>query len=179
MTTRTKLTPKTLALQAHKLSGDIDSARWALAELAAAAKAEGVPCWAEIIGIECRREPRTVMAWAATWGWCADNRVRGWVAELPYSFFECASNKAGKLSFDVLIELLKTYEGQAGATLESFRAELSTLAGEDGDNAAVFRSWAEKEGKSILGWVDRAPTRRAADCLRLAADALADAVGAN
>ena len=53
-----KLTPKTLAAQARRLSGDIDARRWALAELAAQAKAEGVAGWATVIGAECWRVPR-------------------------------------------------------------------------------------------------------------------------
>lgn len=173
----TQLTQKSLALRARKLSLDIDGARWALAELAAQAKSEGVPGWAEIIGAECRRQPRTVMAWARTREWCDEWRVMGQVDgdKLTYSFFECAANKSEALNLDILIELLQTYEHSPGATLESFRAELAALAGEDGDRTADFRTWATRERERILGWIDRAPTPRAGDCLKLAADALADA----
>jgi len=147
MTTRTKLTHKTLALQARKLSGDIDGARWALAELAAQAQAEGVPGWAEIIGAECKRQPDTVEKWAHTWKWAGDNRVGGYVdtGKLPYSFFECAAKKADRLSLDTLIELLQTYERQPGTTYESFRAQLSTMTGGDGSARAqsmICEAWA-------------------------------------
>src|SRR3990167_8415774 len=176
MTTRTKLTHKTLALQARKLSGDIDGARWALAELAAQAQAEGVPGWAEIIGAECKRQPDTVEKWAHTWKWAGENRVGGYAdtGKLPSSFFECAAKKADRRSLDTLIELLHTYERQPGTTYESFRAQLSPMTG--GDGYGDFPAWAKRERNRVLDWIDRAPSRRAGDCLRLAADALADAL---
>ena len=178
MTTRTKLTPRSLALQARKLSGDIDSARWALAELAAQAKAEHVSGWDNIISIECRRAPRTVMAWAVTWEWCESADIAGFMTRLPYSFYETASNYSKRIGNDKLLELLLVYHGEGGATLESFRAELSALAGENGTSTAEFRTWADHERRRVLSWIDRAPSRRAGDCLRLAADALADALTA-
>ena len=180
MTTKDRLTQKSLAALTRRLSGNIDSARFALAELAAQAKAEGVPGWAEIIGVECRRAPRTVMAWAATWEWCASVNVYevDWARHLPYSFYETAARYSEKLGNDKLLELLLVYHGEGGATLESFRAELSILAGENGTSTAEFRTWADHERRRVLSWIDKAPTRRAGDCLRLAADALADALAA-
>ena len=174
MTTRTKLTPKTLALQARKLSGDIDGARWALAELSAQAKAEGISGWAEIIGAECRREPRTVRAWAVTWEWTDQPGDKDWLEWFPYSFYEIGARYADLLGDAIIMNLMSEFHSTPGATLESFRTELAALAG--GDNAADFRHWAERERTRIQGWFDRAPSRRAGDCLRLAADALADAL---
>jgi len=133
-----------------------------------------VPGWAEIIGVECRREPRTVRAWAVTWDWTDQPGDKDWLEWLPYSFYEVGARYADLLGDAVILNLISEFHANPGATLEAFRAELATLAG--GDNAADFRHWAERERTRILGWFDRAPTRRAGDCLRLAAAALADAL---
>ena len=177
MKTKDRLTQKSLAALARKLCHSVDDARWALAELAAQAKAEGVPGWAEIIGVECRREPRTVRAWAVTWEWTDQPGDKDWTEWLTYSFYEVGARYADLLGDTVILNLMSEFNANPGATLEAFRAELATLAG--GDSAADFRHFAEKERKRIFDWIDRAPTRRAGDCLRLAADALADALTAD
>jgi hypothetical protein len=174
MTARSRLSPKTLAIEARKLSRDIDGARWALAELASQAKAERVPGWAEIIGAECRRQPRTVMAWAATVEWSVTIN-RAWREELPYTFHEVAARYVDRVDESDILHLMNEYAVNPAETIESFRAELAEMAEDTQDGTAVFRTWATKERNRILGWVDRAPTRRAGDCLKLAADALADA----
>lgn len=59
------LTPKEYATQAHKLSGSLDANRWALAELAAEAKFDGVNNYARIMAEVVGRSDKTIYEWIA------------------------------------------------------------------------------------------------------------------
>ena len=176
MTTRTRMTKKQLAQEARRRSADVDAARWSLAALAAQAKAEGVPDWAAVIGVECRRAPATVEKWASTWEWCERTGIGMARAALPYSFFECAEKRAATLGDEAVIEMLQEYARDLGRTYESFRAQLSTLAG--GGGYGDFPDWIHRERKRVFDWIDRVPTLAAADCLRRAALELANVLAA-
>lgn len=174
----TKLTPYTLATRALSLSADIDRARHELGRLALQARRDGVHNYLAIIGKACRRQESTVSHWARTQMWIDNVTVTHGVLPiigLRYSFFEKCAQVSDRLDDDVLYESLWTWHEEEGATLESFRAHLDTLAGRDGD--ADFRIRVDKARKSVLSMIDQAPTRRGADFLRTAADALTDALG--
>lgn len=170
----TKLTRTYLAVRARALSGDIDGKRWELAALASEARNQGLTDYAAIIGAACRRSESTVSHWARCWEWMQEsNHYREWGAmhRLPYSFFETCARYSDRIDTAVLCELLMTYHENAGATLESFRAELAVMAGAAGDVAEI-RKGLTKTRTKILGWIDRMPTQRGGEYLRAAADAL-------
>lgn len=166
-----------LAKQAKKLSGDIDGSRWALAKLASTARNCGIGDYAAIIGTACRRSESTVSHWARTFNWTL-TLGNDWVGtrNLPYSFFESCARYSDRIETAELCEKLMNYHDSPGATLESFRAELAVMAGAGGDVAEISKGLSKARNK-ILGWVDRMPTKRGGDCLTVAADALADALG--
>ena len=168
-----RVTPNSLSRRARELSRNVDATLWQRAELAYRAREAHIPGWAEIIGVEFRRAPSTVMAWAATWAWMGDHALVNRSFVLPYSFYERASQAAHKLGDDRVIDLMATFAADPGATLEQFRAQLWALGAEAGGD---FEGFVAKERARLLGWVDRAPTQHAGECLALAADALADAL---
>ena len=182
-----RVTPNSLSRHARELARNVDATLWQRAELAYSAREAHIPGWAEIVGVEFRRAPYTVMGWAATFGWLdylsSDTPVNRDLP-LPYSFYEKAAQAAHKLGDRAVIDLLDTFAADPGAhasdaasaaheTLEQFRAQLSALGAEVGGD---FEGFVAKERARLLGWVDRAPTQRAGECLALAADALADAL---
>lgn len=173
-----KLTRTSLAARARELSGDIDGKRWELAALASTARQQGLADYAAIIGAACRRSESTVSHWARTREWlveAAQHQYQCAALSMPYSFFETCARYSDRIDTAVLCELLMTYHENAGATLESFRAELATMAGAAGD-VAEFRTFLGKTRRAILARVDRSPTQRGGEYLRAAADALSDAM---
>jgi hypothetical protein len=115
-----------LAQRTVKLAGDLDGNRWALAELAAEAKAAAVPEWAEIMALAVRRQPRTTREWAQA---AEFRHAIGVRVNLPYSFYAKAMRYADRLDAAALVELLQTFAAEKGASFELFGAELATLAG--------------------------------------------------
>lgn len=173
-----KLTRSTLPDIAAALSQSISASLLDRAQLASDARNAGISDYAAIIGAAFRRSESTVSHWARTWSWirlASDARL-DWVGtrQLPYSFFETCARYSDRIETPVLCELLLAYHENAGATLESFRAELAVMAG--ADSVADFSKFVGKTRRDILSHVDQAPTRRGGEFLKAAADALADAM---
>lgn len=170
----TKLTRIELAQQTKTLSGHIDDSRWALAELAAIARADGIQDYAEIIGVICRRKSSTVSHWARTWEYWDVMGNKDHLEWFPYSFYETAARYEDKLDRADILNLMAEFHAEAGATLEEFRAQLATLAGKDDADLCKHLT---KTREKILGWVDEMPTLKGGEYLKTAADVLADAIG--
>lgn len=172
------ITRATLPALARALSQSISVSLLDRAELASDARNAGILDYAAIIGVAFRRAESTVSHWARCWDWIRKaSYCREWVGtkQLPYSFFESAARYSDRIETPVLCELLLTYHENAGATLESFRAELAVMAGAGGDVAEI-RKGLSKTRTKILGWVDRMPSKKGGEYLKAAADALADAM---
>lgn len=148
----TKLTPTTLATRARLLNANIDENRHELGKLALQARREKVPGYLAIMKIACQRAPSTISHWIRTQEWieCVTN-THGILPliGLRYSFFEKAAQMSDRLSDDTLHETLWIWHDHAGATLESFRAHLDTLAGAEPGDVADFRRWVQARVKQL------------------------------
>src|SRR5687768_2354821 len=113
-----------LAEKAKQYAGDIDGARWLLAELALTAKGEDtIPEWAEVIGQAVNRHARTVREWAQV---AAFRDALGVAIPLQFSFYARAMRAITKLKTERIVELMDTAAAE-GVTLEAFSALLDDL----------------------------------------------------
>ena len=175
-----KLTPTTLSTRARTLSADVDSARWALARLALAARRDRVPDYLSIIATACRRRESTVSHWARTAEWVETSSHTAQkclpTEYLPYSFFECCARNSDRLTDEVLYDALWTWHEEPGATLESFRAHIASLISTEPGDLAEFRKWAARISDNIRHRAnDFGLEAHRRDALMLAADAVEDA----
>lgn len=148
-----KLTRDTLPDIAAALSFSVSAVLLDRAKLASDARNAGITDYAQIIGVAFRRSESTVSHWARTGDWIIKimrlGLFRDWNGgeSLPYSFFESCARYSDRIETAVLCELLMTYNETAGATLESFRADLAVMAG--ADSGAEFSKWLEKESAKL------------------------------
>lgn len=120
-----------LAEKAKQYAGDIDGARWLLAELALSAKIEdAIPEWAEVIGQAVNRHARTVREWAQV---AAFRDALGVAIPLQFSFYARAMRAVTKLKTERIVELMDTAAAE-GVTLEAFSALLDDLCKADDDD---------------------------------------------
>lgn len=166
-----KLTPATLATRALALADDIDGKRWEAARLAAQARADRVPNWADILSVAFRRATSTIYGWVRVIDWMTAYHVP---ALLPISFYDSAERYSDKVADRDIRELLKTYASTQGATVESFRAELHALAA-PADEIMAVHSWLEKESGKLRRKAETyGIPARVRDGILLAADTLDD-----
>lgn len=142
-----KLTRSQLSARAAKLADDIDEKRWEAARLAADAKANArtIPDWAEILSATFRRAKSTIYGWVRIVEWMTDYHIP---CLLPISFYDSAERYSDKVSDRDIRELLRTYAGTPGATVEDFRIELARLAAPD-DSMVNHKVWLEKESAKL------------------------------
>lgn len=118
------MTPAQLALAANRIGGDIDSCRFALAELAFVARQQGVPGWAGVIG-QCptiRRAEATVREWAQAMDF--RNRLSRQY-DLPFSFFVFLAHHERRIPLDVLEDLMAEADGHC--SLDEMRALVASI----------------------------------------------------
>ena len=109
-----------LRKQVVNLDSTIETCRWQIAKLADAAEAEGVPAWAEIIGVACRRSPSTVYEWRKA------HRLRKTVnpkSSLSISYWITAANGVTDDNYTDVLDWLTQCEADDKITLESARAQ--------------------------------------------------------
>lgn len=165
-----KLTPHSLATRALALADDIDGKRWEAARLAAQARADRVPNWADILSVAFRRATSTIYGWVRVIEWMETYRI---TAILPISFYDSAERYSDKVSDKDIRELLKVYASTPGATVESFRAELHALAAPA--DSMVIHTWLEKESVKLRRKAETfGIPARVRDGILLAADMLDD-----
>lgn len=176
----TKLTPSTLATRALALSADIDSKRHDLGRLALQARRDGVPGYLAIMKTACQRAVSTISHWARTQEWieCVTN-THGVlpIIGLRYSFFEKCAQMSDRLSDDTLYETLWIWHDNEGATLESFRTHLDTLAGAEPGDVADFSRWVQARVKQLQTKAEEyGLSKHSRDKILLAVAALKDAM---
>ena len=149
-----------------------DDGAWALCEFCLEAREAHYPEWDAKIAAFERRAPRTVRDWARA---AIIRQDISQIGDLTYPFYLVAARHVDSVPFQKILETMRTWAEQPGATLESFAAHLHDLA-EGGQNAdADLLSGKLKRWRNeMLGELDRAPAG-VRDALRRAADILADA----
>lgn len=143
----TRLTRSSLAARARALAGDIDEKRWEAARLAVDAKASArtIPDWVEILKVEFRRAKSTIYGWVRIVEWMTDHHIP---CLLSISFYDSAERHSDKVSDKDIRELLRTYAGTVGATVEDFRIEIARLAGPD-ESMENHNAWLSKESARL------------------------------
>lgn len=175
-----KLTPHSLATRARALNADIDAARHELGKLALQARREKVPGYLAVMKVACQRAESTISHWTRTQEWieCVTN-THGILPliGLRYSFFEKAAQMSDRLSDDTLHETLWIWHDNEGATLESFRAHLDTLAGAEPGDVAEFGKWIQARVKQLQTKAEEyGLSKHSRDKILLAVAALKDAL---
>ena len=120
-----------------RFNASIEGNRWYLAELAAQAELDGVPAWAEIIGVACRRSPSTVYEWRKA------HRLRKSVnpkSALSISFWVTAANGISDDNYTGVCDWLEQCESDATITLESARAQFPRRAKAKSESAPLRES---------------------------------------
>ena len=133
---------KALFAKAKSLYAQADERLWELGALAYAASLDDgiTERWDIVISRATRRAPSTVRGWKLGWETylvldrSSPGRLLDIRQKLSFSFFVAAAGSADKLPADDLIDLLRAYADDDGASVESFRAALDDIA-EDPDAA--------------------------------------------
>lgn len=123
------MTPEDFQQELSAIIATGDGWRWQMAQRIAAAKDADVRGWLEIACVEARRKRRTIHEWVQLWHWSED--YTDFRAKLGFSFMVAAMKAADKIEPDALRELLETFAGERGATLDDFKAEVAAIANEE------------------------------------------------
>lgn len=123
-----KLTLQAYVDQANGAGGTINERRWFLAELAAQARDEKMPLWAERMALcpNVMVAKRTVYEWAAT----ADFRKQVGEYAVPFSFYSRAVRYTNRMPIERLREVMETAAAE-GVTIDMFIDLLDDDAGPD------------------------------------------------
>src|SRR3990172_10690044 len=101
-----------------------DDGAWALCEFCLEAREAHYPEWDAKIAAFERRAPRTVRDWARA---AIIRRDIKQIGDLTYPFYLVASRSS--LPLEQVVELMRVFAAEPGATLESFAAQLHDMAG--------------------------------------------------
>ena len=141
--------------EAKKISTDIDGGRWALARIAAEMREDKIDRWAEKLAAlpNVRRAESTMYEWARTTVFHSTLRR---AFKLPFSFFVAAERYADRIELTEIEELLETWEGAEGGTIESFSAMLRDRVGMTVNGPDLGRTLADlMRARDRLGAIGR------------------------
>jgi len=119
------MNPQSYAAAIDGIAGSLEEKRWQLADLARAAREEGLKDWAELMAQRplVSRAKRTVQEWAR----CADFRT-GLSREyqLPFSIYAAVARKVEALGIEKAEEIMDLAQAEQ-MTVETVQAFVSTL----------------------------------------------------